>query len=58
MKNLRHLRQPIYGSKTAFLPFALSTYKTSRPLSIRGNGKSYGPNLAPAYPQKLKASAI
>ncbi len=31
MKNLRHLRQPIYGSKTAFLPFALSAHKTFLP---------------------------
>ena len=31
MKNLWHLRQPIYGSKTAFLPFALSAHKTFLP---------------------------
>lgn len=52
MKNLRHLRQPIYGSKTAFLPFALSAYKTFSPSSDKIKGKSYGPNLASACPQK------
>ena len=58
MKNLRHLRQPIYGSKTAFLPFTLSAHKTFLPSFYKMKGKSYGPNLAPTYPQKLKASAI
>ena len=55
MKNLRHLRQPIYGSKTVFLPFTLSTYKTFSPSSYKMKGKSYGPNLAPACPQKIKS---
>ena len=58
MKNLRHLRQPIYGSKTVFLPFTLSAYKTFSPSSDKMKGKSYGPNLTPACPQKQKASAI
>lgn len=31
MKNLRHLRLPIYGSKTVFLPFTLSAHKTFLP---------------------------
>lgn len=31
MKNLRYLRQPIYGSKTVFLPFTLSAHKTFLP---------------------------
>jgi len=52
MKNLRHLRQPIYGSKTVFLPFALSAHKTFSPSSDKMKGKSYDPNLVPACPQK------
>ena len=54
MKNLRHLRQSIYGSKTAFLPFTLSAHKTFSSPSDKMKGKSYGPNLAPACPQKIK----
>lgn len=33
MKNLRLLRQPIYGSKTTFLPFKFSVHKTLSPSS-------------------------
>lgn len=55
MKNLRHLRQPIYGSKTVFLPFALSAYKTFSSPSDKMKGKSYGPNLVHACPQKIES---
>ena len=55
MKNLRYLRQPIYGSKTVFLPFTLSAHKTFSSPSDKMKGKSCGPNLAPTCPQKIES---
>lgn len=54
MKNLRLLRQPIYGSKTAFLPFALSAYKTFLPSFYKKKANHTAQISRPLALKKLK----